>query len=137
MRILSWNVRGAEQKDSKNQLRTVMKFHDSDILIFSETKIDLDRALSLISHLKIPHFQIICSEDFSGWIRLLWKDYVDFLLNIISTTNRFIQCRVHDNLKYVSWLATFIYCYPHQSLQKICGSKLLNFLLQMRSLGLF
>lgn len=72
-----------------------------------ETKINLDRELSLVTHLKID-FKVIPLEDFLGRIWLLWKDSLDFHLNIVSTDSKFIHCHF-KNIKRVSWLETFIY----------------------------
>lgn len=88
---------GAKQNNCKNQLRLLMKSHDPDILILVETKINSDRDLSVICSLKIPNFKNIPSEVFSGGIWLIWKDYVDSHINIISTSSTFIHCQVHDN----------------------------------------
>lgn len=45
MRILSWNVRVAGQKDFKQELKALIQSHDPDILILMKTRINVGKAL--------------------------------------------------------------------------------------------
>lgn len=60
MNIVSWNVRGTGRKDFSSQLKLLLHFHNPDIVILMETRINIKKALSLGSF-NFLNFEIIPS----------------------------------------------------------------------------
>lgn len=123
-------------KDFRNQLNEIFHSHNLDIVILMETRINCKKADSVMTSLNF-NFIIISSEGFLGGIRLLFKDSTLFSFNTTSIDKRFIHYQITDNIKRVSWLATFLYNYTHYSPQKELWTQVLIFQVSHLTLGFF
>lgn len=55
MKIISWNIRQAGPC-LKNKLNDLIKFHNSNILLLMETKVNSIKAQNIIKNLNIPNY---------------------------------------------------------------------------------
>lgn len=84
MNIISWNVRGGGQKDFYIQVKYLISKNNPDNVLM-ETSADLNRASDNIRRIIWLNFIEIPFEGFSCRIWLLWKDNVQFNINILNT----------------------------------------------------
>lgn len=110
MKILNWNMLGAERHGFYSQVMDHICQYFPDILLYMETKVNFDRVLKIIKRILLSNSIEIPFVGFSGWIWLFWKDNVDFKL-------RFVKGHINDTRKNIYWLVIFVYNYPHQHLQ--------------------
>ncbi|XP_026459211.1 uncharacterized protein LOC113359854 [Papaver somniferum] len=90
MRLLSWNVQGYGNKDTRNHLRNLIHTNDPDVIFLCETKTGHKKMSSFIKPLKYPNFFIVDSIGLSGVLYLLWKDGLS--LEIVSSQFNVINC---------------------------------------------
>lgn len=91
MKIVSWNVRGAGKKGFNSQVRYLISKYDLDILALVETRVNSNRAHKIIERINLPNFVEILPKGFSGGIWLLWKNSMEFQLNLLKTQERFMH----------------------------------------------
>lgn len=50
----------------------------------------------------------------------MWKNkfQIGFVLEILSTSNKFLHCLTNDKIRNMSWLFTFVYGFPRHHLYK-------------------
>lgn len=84
-----------------------------------EKKISSDKANQIIKKFNYPFSLIflpmVCREGGRG---LVWKNSPNTVHKILSSSNRFIYCRIKDNIKHTSRLSTFNNGFPHHHLPK-------------------
>lgn len=118
MKIFSWNVRGGGgRKGFLAQTRYFISKYNLDIMALMETRVNSSRAHKIIAKLNFQNAFEIPPDGFSGGMWLVWKNSANFELKVVVSHNRFIHCQIRDNIKENSWLATFVYGFPHHHLQ--------------------
>lgn len=81
-------------------------------------KINSIKVSKTIKKNHFPEFTEIQPKGFFGWIWLMWKNNVQFRINILKKYNRFIHCLIQDNKKDIHRLTTLTYEYQQHHLQK-------------------
>lgn len=99
------------------QLKHVIDINRPNVLVLMETRINSSKARKFICKINFPNFVEIAPKGYSGGNWLLWKENPNFYVKVLKTHSCFIHCLITDN-RAVPWLATFVYGYPYQHLQK-------------------
>ena len=98
IRILSWNVRGANERDKRNVIKLVIKSQKVDVVCLQETKIKemntgLVRSLGVGRHLD---WRAINSRGAVGGIMVFWDNRMVELVDLeegeFSISCRFKNC---------------------------------------------
>lgn len=82
IRILSWNARGASRKGFKTKIKKLRKIHNLDIISSMETKVNSNKAQTIIQSISMPNYvEILTDGSFRGsW--LIWKYIFGFHMEL-------------------------------------------------------
>ena len=110
IRILSWNVRGANDRDKRKIIKSVIKSQRVDVVCLQETKIKemttgLVRSLGVGRHLD---WRVVNSKGATGGIVVFWDnrlvELVDLEEGVFLTSCRFKNC-----VDGIVWVFTGVY----------------------------
>jgi exonuclease III len=95
LKILSWNVRGLNDRDKRNQVRYFLKLWGADVICLQETKLDLITRGIVRSLWGIHHVDWVYlgSDGASGGILLMWDrrvvEKIDEAVGLFSVSCKF------------------------------------------------
>ncbi|XP_026443846.1 uncharacterized protein LOC113343999 [Papaver somniferum] len=107
MKIISWNVCGFGNKDTRNHLHMLIKSQNPDIIFFSETRNQQKRMQYMLARYKYPNVSFLNPIGLSGGLCLLWKDNID--LKVIDMSLNMINCIVKLDSQNNNSLLTCLY----------------------------
>jgi hypothetical protein len=110
LKIVSWNVRGLNDRDKRLQVRHLLKMWNADIVCLQETKLDfIDRGI-IRSLWGIQHVDwlYLGSEGASGGILMMWDRRVVAMID--SAVGHFsISCKFRNVLDQKDWAFSGVY----------------------------
>ncbi|KAJ9704077.1 hypothetical protein PVL29_005385 [Vitis rotundifolia] len=105
IRILSWNVRGANDKEKRQVIKSVIKSNKVDVVCLQETKIK-EMSMGIVRSLGVGRFlewRAINSRGAAGGVLVFWDNRLIQLLEVeegmFTVSCRFKNCE--DGLRWV------------------------------------
>uniref|UniRef100_A0A803LKW3 RNase H type-1 domain-containing protein n=1 Tax=Chenopodium quinoa TaxID=63459 RepID=A0A803LKW3_CHEQI len=90
MSILLWNARGIARRTFKKNFRQLLKDHDPEVVILTETKVKKSGVEELIENLPFNSFEVVDPVGLSGGILILWNSGVNSITTV-TKDRRFIH----------------------------------------------
>ena len=110
IRILSWNVRGANDSNKRRVIKSVIKSNKVDVVCLQETKIKemsigLVRSLGVGKHLD---WRAVSSRGATGVILVFWDNKLVELVDV-EEGEFSISCRFKNCVDGLMWVFTGVY----------------------------
>lgn len=116
IKILSWNCRGAGNRNFLMSLKDLISVHRPEIVAILEPRISGRVADGVCSNIGWEHWYRVEAQGFSGGIWLFWwQEKLE--VKIIHEHHQFVHLRVSSRLG-ASWYLTVVYASPTPSIRR-------------------
>ncbi|XP_030477906.1 uncharacterized protein LOC115694944 [Cannabis sativa] len=113
MKILSWNCRGLGNTTTVRHLAALVRHHNPEIVLISETHLTEDRFVRTCSKLKFANFHYVPPLGYSGGFGICWLQGVDCTIRDSNKNN--ISCVISSDPPGNPWHLLGMYGPPHNS----------------------
>ncbi|KAL8152729.1 LOW QUALITY PROTEIN: hypothetical protein V2J09_010489 [Rumex salicifolius] len=123
LKIISWKVQGAGNKQFLHSLKDIIRMNDPTILVLLETRISRSLVEKVCSQIGFDSLIRSEASEFSGGIWVLWhNDRV--VVTEVEVQNQMVTLEIRRAGKHV-WLFSAIYANPKPAMKEILWKKLL------------
>jgi len=116
MKVISWNIQGAEKSQVTQEVKILAKIHKPDIVFLLETVVYDQNISKILPQMGFDHFDYISPNNHSGGIAVLWSNGTIYA-SVLSKERRAIHMLVHDPNLAKHSIISGIYT-PAQAFQK-------------------
>ncbi|KAF7812560.1 uncharacterized protein G2W53_033536 [Senna tora] len=122
--ILAWNVRGAASVEFKWIFRDLIRQHEPNVVLLTETQVGGQKARQIISNLGYSKFHTVEPMGYAGGLWVLWNEN-QISLRMIEDTFQEIHASMDVNGSPIA-LMSFVYGSPSRDRRKILWENLVN-----------
>lgn len=112
MKILIWNCRGAANPLFRRHFREIIKTHQPQMAVITETRISGDRAKRLSMNLGFSNTAIADAVGFAGGIWVIWNDQ-EIRCDILDVGAQDIHACIQVPPLFSPWIFSAIYARPN------------------------
>lgn len=112
MKILIWNCRGAANPHFRRHFREIIKTHQPQMAVITETRISGDRAKRLSMNLGFSNTAIADAVGFAGGIWVMWNDQ-EIRCDILDVGAQDIHACIQVPPLFSPWIFSAIYARPN------------------------